>query len=58
MSSLPWKIGSTAILKRFSSMRGIRRSRTGELSSRQGFVLTSIRSGLKEESTMKSKPKS
>lgn len=51
------KRGSIAILKAFSTILGMMRSRTGQLSYRHGLVLTSMSQGLKAESIMKSKPK-
>jgi hypothetical protein len=50
------KIGSTAILRAFSTTFGINFCNRGHETSRQGFVLTYRSQGLKLESTKKSIP--
>ena len=50
-------MGSTAILKAFSSIEGMIRAKRGLDSSRQGLVLTSMIQTLQLSSIMKSSPK-
>lgn len=52
------KIGSIDRRNMFYIILGMRRSRMGDESSKQGLVLISMSSGLKLESMMKSSPKS
>jgi len=57
MSSLPWKIGSTAILKAFSTIPGMILASKGQESSRHGLVFTSISHVSNFSSIIKSRPK-